>query len=201
MTLVNMLKLCKNCNLYKSYSNFYYSKKNKDNLQRLCKDCARIICREWARKNYNPEKNKIICKKYSQSKKGRIAQAKGKKKYCATEKGIKKRREWDRKNLATTVGRLKSNLRSRIKQAFKKNYKTGSAVRDLGMPIILFQLYIASKWKPGMCWSNYGKWHLDHIIPLVSFDLTNREEFLKACHYTNYQPLWAFENLSKGCKI
>jgi hypothetical protein len=54
-----------------------------------------------------------------------------------------------------------------------------------------------------MSWGNYGfrGWHIDHIIPLASFDLTDREQFLKACHHTNLQPMWAKENLSKGSKL
>ena len=54
-----------------------------------------------------------------------------------------------------------------------------------------------------MNWDNYGfyGWHIDHIIPLDFYDLQNREEFLKACHYTNLQPLWAEENITKGNKI
>jgi hypothetical protein len=52
-----------------------------------------------------------------------------------------------------------------------------------------------------MTWDNYGERHVDHIRPLSSFDLTVREEFLQACHFTNLQPLWAEENISKGAKL
>lgn len=52
-----------------------------------------------------------------------------------------------------------------------------------------------------MTWENYGEWHLDHIKPLVSFDLTKRVQFLETCHYTNYQPLWAKDNLTKSGKL
>jgi hypothetical protein len=52
-----------------------------------------------------------------------------------------------------------------------------------------------------MSWNNWGKWHLDHIIPLASVDLTVRENVLKVCHYTNIQPLWAEDNIRKGCKV
>lgn len=50
-----------------------------------------------------------------------------------------------------------------------------------------------------MTWENRGEWHIDHIIPLAS--ASTEEELLALCHYTNLQPLWAFDNLSKGAKI
>ncbi len=99
--------------------------------------------------------------------------------------------------------RLRVNLRTRLSKAIKTEQKTGSAVKDLGCTIQYFKSYIESQFQPGMTWENWGKygWHLDHITPLSSFDLTDREQLLKACHYTNLQPLWARDNLEKGNKM
>ena len=98
---------------------------------------------------------------------------------------------------------LKCKLRTRLNSAIKGNYKSGSAVSDLGCSIEDFKKYLESKFQDDMSWDNYNKhgWHIDHIIPLSSFDLTDREQLLKACHYTNLQPLWAKDNLSKSNKI
>jgi hypothetical protein len=51
-----------------------------------------------------------------------------------------------------------------------------------------------------MNWQNYGQWHIDHIRPCASFDLKDPIEQAKCFNYTNLQPLWAKENLSKGAK-
>ncbi len=105
--------------------------------------------------------------------------------------------------------RLSVILRKRIWHALKGNQKTGSAIDDLGCSIaklkIRLQLNFHRHPADGhyMTWDNQGKngWHIDHIIPLDSFDLSDPEQFKKACHYTNLQPLWAKDNLIKGAKI
>lgn len=94
--------------------------------------------------------------------------------------------------------RIRENLRTRLNMAVRGNFKAGSAVNDLGISISEFKEYIAVKFLSGMSWDNWGEWHLDHIIPLAAFDLTDRGQFLKVMHYTNYQPLWAKDNLQKG---
>jgi hypothetical protein len=59
--------------------------------------------------------------------------------------------------------------------------------------------HIEGTFKGSMHWLNRGKvWHLDHIKPLVSFDLTQKSELLKAIHYTNLQALTIEENIAKS---
>ena len=96
--------------------------------------------------------------------------------------------------------RLKKNLRARISNVLKKQHKVGSSVRDLGCSSLEFKDYLELLWQPGMSWDNYGLkgWHIDHIKPLCKFDLTDRDQFKSAIHYTNLQPMWAHENWSKG---
>lgn len=96
--------------------------------------------------------------------------------------------------------RLKHYLRSRLRKALKRNSKCGSAVRDLGCSIEEFKKHIEEQFRPGMSWDNHGDWHLDHIVPLDKFDLTNRKQLLVALNYRNYQPLWAKDNIIKGAK-
>ena len=95
-------------------------------------------------------------------------------------------------------------MRSRLNGAIKNNSKSGSAVRDLGCSIDELKIYLEKQFQPGMIWKNWGnkggQWSIDHIIPLISVDLKNREEFLKVCHYTNLRPMWHIDNLKKGDK-
>jgi hypothetical protein len=99
--------------------------------------------------------------------------------------------------------RLKVQLRSRIKLSNKKKFVASMDL--IGCSILDYVKYLESKFKIGMTWQNHGQgincWHIDHIIPLASFDLSKLEEQQKAFHYSNTQPLWEYENLSKGCKI
>jgi hypothetical protein len=88
------------------------------------------------------------------------------------------------------VFRLARLLRQRIHSVLKGDQKAGSAVRDLGCSVEFLKQYIEKKFYAHMTWKNWGRiWELDHIKPLSKFDLTDREEFLKACNYRNLQPL------------
>lgn len=112
---------------------------------------------------------------------------------------LKKRESFRRKN--DIFFKLKRNLRIRLNRALKKNWKSGSAVSDLGCSIDDFKKHLELQFQPGMTWENHGEWHIDHIIPLSSFDLTNNEQLKIACNYENLQPLWARDNIIKSDRI
>lgn len=99
------------------------------------------------------------------------------------------------------VFKLMGNMRSRLYIAFKKkDWKKGCKTSEiLGCTPEEAKIHIESKFKTGMTWENYGKWHIDHIIPLCS--AKNEEEIAKLCHYSNLQPLWASDNIRKRGKL
>jgi hypothetical protein len=74
----------------------------------------------------------------------------------------------------------------------------------LGCTIADFRAHIETRWLPGMTWENWGRkrgcWQLDHIRPVSSFDFTDPAQQFTCFHYTNYQPLWAIDNIRKGNK-
>ena len=101
--------------------------------------------------------------------------------------------------------RIKNILRKRIGEVLKnqKTIKSLKTLEILGCSLRDFKDHLKKQFKDGMSWDNYGLygWHIDHIIPCASFDMNDIEQQKKCFHYTNMQPLWAKENLSKSDKI
>jgi len=98
--------------------------------------------------------------------------------------------------------KLIKTLRSRLGTALKtKNAKKNMRTLDLtGCTISFLMEFLEKKFIEGMTWENHGDWHIDHIKPISLFNLLNEEEQKKCFHYTNLQPLWAADNLSKSNK-
>jgi hypothetical protein len=87
-----------------------------------------------------------------------------------------------------------------IQNAGKK--KALTTVEYLGCTAKELMERLEKQWKPGMSWDNYEftGWHIDHIRPCNSFDLTDVEQQKTCFHYTNLQPLWAEDNMRKSKK-
>jgi hypothetical protein len=165
-------KQCTTCKSSKTTDLFYKNRCKKDGLANVCKMCQH----DYETKYVNNNKKKVQARK---------------------TKYIKNRRNSD------DNFKLAHALRRRINSAVKRNQKGGSAVEQLGCSIPFLKQYIESKFQRGMNWSNYSYhgWHIDHIIPLSSFNLSDPEQFKIACNYANLQPLWRKDNQSKGDKL
>jgi hypothetical protein len=98
--------------------------------------------------------------------------------------------------------RLVGNLRNRVKSALKGLSKTKSTQELLGAPFEVVRDHIENQFKIGMTWENHGHktWHIDHIQPCETFDLTDAGQQKKCFHYTNLQPLWVEDHLRKHGK-
>ena len=167
-------------------------------------------------KKYDPEyykKNKEKAlenqRKYRSTEKGKIKDLKYRKKRGSKISAIyfqkNKKRILEKKYLRLKTDpnfKLKHVLGVRIRKVLKGIIKKSKSTQTLvGCTIEELWLHLEKQFKPGMTRENHGKWHVDHIIPCSSFDLTKPEEQRKCFHYTNLQPLWASENLAKGSKI
>jgi hypothetical protein len=97
--------------------------------------------------------------------------------------------------------RLKKRLMVRIWIAMKnQSVNATGTFAAVGCSAEHLRAHLESKFEPGMMWNNYGEWHVDHIRPCASFDLSDPKQLAECFNWSNLQPLWAKENISKGAK-
>ena len=185
------------------YSSICLDKHNKATYMCKCPICK--VNRGFLRKS----QSLIPCKSCGQ--KGKFSSLKGKKrdsdfskKISEANLKIKQRSNPNWTPMSKIEKNIAHSIRSRINKSIKNKTKssqelTGKSWKDL-------VLYLESKFYSNprnnemMTWENYGRngWHIDHIRPLSSFNLDDPLQINDACHYTNLQPLWWFENLKKS---
>lgn len=205
-----MPKVCTCCGIEKSMTDFCKDKHRKDGRYPRCKVCTKVY--------YTENKDKILAYykgyrvenietikvdeklRYEKNKDSRSVKAK----IYRQENKEKISEQKKERYQSNPQCRLAITLRNRVWWSINGNYKSGSAVRDLGMPVAAFLVYLNLD-----CLDKYGelytgnesKYHVDHIRPLASFDLTDRTQFLQAANWSNMQILLAFDNISKSDKL
>lgn len=216
-----MDKICAKCKVQKEFKDFDFRNDTK-NYRPYCKECRKKKDLQY---NIKIGKNKGIFKNNKKLKLQNLKHCKrckttqsrnnfhnsnnkpdGKMSHCkiCRSKIAKSKivREIRLKYYNTnTLYKLKCILRSRTYSAFKyKGYSKNSKTKEiLGIEWEVCKNYIERQFTKGMNWDNQGQWHIDHIIPLAS--AKTPKELKKLCHYTNLQPLWAADNLSKSDSI
>ena len=223
-----MTKVCTKCNQEKELDAFNVQNGRSYNRSSNCKGC-KAEYRKKNRKALQKRKadyykeNKAACIERSirwykenkqltieRSAQRRINDPKGAAEYMSNyskknkdELTIKKRQYIRKRRNEDKSFKIKSNISRRIHHALKGQNKSDHTTTLLGCTPDCAKAHVESQFSKGMSWDNYGVhgWHIDHIIPCASFDLTDPEQQRKCFHYTNLQPLWAIENIKKGDKM
>lgn len=178
----------RNANKIKEYRKDYYA-----NNPEKVKECNK----NWY--DNNIERNKIVSRLWVENNRDKVN---------ASRKSFYDRNPTFRADYAkrryheNINARLRQNIASRLRSAIKVNggRKKNKTVELIGCSIQELRNHLESLFQDGMSWENQGEWHIDHIRPCISFDLTEIEEQKLCFHFSNLQPLWARDNQIKWAK-
>jgi len=207
-------KYCNKCKTEKELTCFGKHRLHSDGLQSICKICKKqtdkiyssihkkeilLKAKDWYL--LHKEERKEYMKKYNRINLSEIALNQHQKYLKNKSKNRIWSKDYVRNRCKTDICyRLKRYLSNRIYYALKDISKSESTMKLVDCSIEFLKSFLESKFTVGMSWDNYGKWHVDHIQPCITFDLSKPSEQLKCFNYTNLQPLWAKDNLRKGSK-
>lgn len=176
---------CNKCNTSKSIDNFCKNKNTKNGFNHMCKSCVKEY------EQLHKEKRRAYHKAYKQQN---------------LEKNREKRNEYEKiyqakRKANDPLYKFRKSIQSLIYNSMtKKGFSKQSRTHEiLGCSYEDFKLHIEKQFTEGMNWDNHGEWHYDHILP-VSLGETI-EEILALNHWSNFQPLWAEDNIRKSNKI
>jgi hypothetical protein len=160
----------------------YYEKRDEKNAKRR-KDARDPNSPYFKWRLKNKERLKLVAQEYRQKKDF----------YERKSLYTKRRKQED------VQFRLSLALRSRVCSLIKNSAKADKTIPLLGCSISKLKNHLESTWQEGMSWKNYGRygWHIDHIKPCCTFNLSSEEDQRICFHYTNLRALWAKDNLSR----
>lgn len=211
-------KRCTQCALEKPVADFYFKVESSDGFASHCKECQATLSRLNKQSKDRPRRvvGFKLCSKcglekavedfpsVKSSPDGLGCQCK-----CC---GLDYQSDRRRTHIFT---KLSHRLDTRARKHKPHIVKCGSPLKFLGCTIKEFAKHLESLFfehpRTGdlMVWDNWGRhtkdgpktWQLDHIKPLSSFDLTDKDQLSEAYHYTNIRPLWGEYNLSNPKNI
>lgn len=207
------MKVCKKCGENRELTQFVKNRNKPDGLHSVCKSCTKIYKAKYYKENKEGilqgfrERYKEDPDRYKEAENRRRRENREvyNQRSLSYQKKNKDRvnqrhREWESKQRECNEQfKLRSYIRQNLNNALKRDSVKCIAAQHLGCSIVFYKDYLSKQFKDGMNWENRGVlWNVDHIIPLSAFDLTDSDQLIKACHYTNTQPLYIVENNKKG---
>ena len=89
-------------------------------------------------------------------------------------------------------------LRVRLHHALAGASKAATTMELVGCTREELVAHLEEQFLPGMSWENRSEWHIDHVLPCAAFDMLDPVHQRACFHYSNLQPLWGHDNLSKS---
>lgn len=202
-------KYCsKKCCQAQGHRNF--KRKHAERLRERQKIAARKYRAQWDEETRNRKQQEMrkTNKKwyYAMSEEERQARSRRQYENCDKDKKRNLARKNRRKNYENNKNyKMRCILRQRLRQALLRQSTTKHAptLELLGCTVEELRAHIEAQFEPWMTWDNWAHdtWHIDHIKPCASFDLTDPEQQRECFHYTNLRPLEATENMQKNARL
>jgi len=158
----------------------------KQAIKRAAKDRANARSRKKYAENIEASRAKVRAKRLANPQ----VVAESKRKWCARKAG-------------TPEYVVNYRMSGRMYHALRrgKEGRTWREAVDYSLADLI--AHLERQFLKGMGWHNMGEWHIDHIVPLVSFQITGFDDpsFRRAWALSNLRPLWAKDNVSKGGRV
>ena len=185
-------KKCPRCGKWKLYKEYSTAGKHKK-CSTYCKPCQR----EYAKSDVT---------------------RKARQRYVTTPEYREKRNAYLKRSPAAIAGRrrrgrvysrkIKNRIAHSISLGMQRSFRAGTGKQGRPWETLVgytreeLMEHLESQFQDGMSWDNYGEWHIDHVVLLAYFDYASVDdvEFKDAWSLDNLQPLWAFDNQSKGAR-
>lgn len=227
--MLNSFCFCSMCQVKKPHTleYFYQNKKQKNGIGTQCRECTKAKAREWVASNKTRKKetDKTYARKNSEKIREYLSDYRSKNLERASEYAAlyadknredilsKKRAYFQRPEIKKRQAEYQRNRRRS-----DPKFRLVSAIRSAVSGMVSGKLgatrhlpynaddlcsHIEKQFSKGMTWENYGKWHVDHIMPCAAFEMSgkpNCPEFQACWSLSNLRPMWASENMSKQDK-
>jgi hypothetical protein len=225
------MKVCSCCHTSKDISFFHKDNKGKAGRSARCKECAKKKSNEWYANN--KERASARSKEYDkthsiQKVKNAVewANKNPQRRFAIHRKWYDKNKEQKKisdkiryeLNKPHIMELAKLNMRKRrLDPKFKLSSSMSRGINAslhygkqgrhweslVGYTIHQLKKHIEKQFKDGISWENYGKWHIDHKIPIAAFNFQTPEDidFKRCWALSNLQPMWALENIIKGHRL
>jgi hypothetical protein len=194
-------KRCRKCGEVKALNDFYKRDGAKDEHRNDCKWCSKKD--RSLRYLSNAPKEKIAMKKWEAGHRDKVNVSHRKWGINNPKRLSEIRKKYDDKKRNTLKGKLNAHITYGIWRSLK-GLKKGCHWEDLvGYTVDQLKSHLEKQFLPGMSWENYGKWHIDHKIPVAVFNITSFQDidFHKCWALDNLQPMWKIDNLKKHKKL